>query len=75
MKYWHLSLIDLDMAIEADHCVKDDGAIEFHKEKEDGGHILVGLFAPGFWMSVVELNKEMFEEMIKHQLSEVEGVH
>ena len=75
MKYWHLSLIDLDMAIEADYYNLIDGSVEFRKDNEDATYTIVGLFAQGYWVSVVELDRDMFDEMIKDQVDAKKGVH
>ena len=75
MKYWHLSLIDLDMAIEAEGLLLDNGALHFRNVDKHDEYVLVGLFAKGYWVSVAELDRDMFDEMIKDQVDAKKGVH
>ena len=75
MKYYHITTLTDDMALEADSFDIQDGAILFLRDKEDGGWFTAAIFAANTWLSVFELDEDTYKEYIKESLGTEKGVH
>ena len=75
MKYYHITTLTDDMALEADNLDIQDGSITFFREKKDGGWFTAAIFAANTWLSVFELEEDTYKEYVKESLGAEKGVH
>jgi len=76
MKYYHITTLTDDMALEADNLDIQDGSITFFRQVgHEGEWFTAAIFAANTWLSVFELEEDTYKEYVKESLGAEKGVH